>query len=131
MWVKPKTDWAATDYFNIEDYNRIKNNLDHMRGMSLVLYATFPYTAMGNDKTYTDYFYADEINLFETNLANINTYTYAQDIGTVKTFYPNQPFINYEELNRLESSMLKIYNLLYGQTNGRRRLAFTLGRRAL
>ena len=132
MWVSPKTNWVNTDKFNVSDYNRIKNNLDHLRTMSLVLYATYPYTAMGSDKVYTDYYYADEINLFETNLASINTNTFPQSIGTTKTFYPNQTFIDYVELNRLESGMLMVYNVLYGQTNGRRKLSFTLGiRRAV
>ena len=26
-WVEPKTDWTKNDRFNLEDYNRIKNNL--------------------------------------------------------------------------------------------------------
>ena len=24
MWKEPKTDWSESDYFNYEDYNRIK-----------------------------------------------------------------------------------------------------------
>lgn len=32
MWQTPKTDWKASDFMNIEDYNRIKNNLNELRG---------------------------------------------------------------------------------------------------
>lgn len=28
MWQQPKTDWQSSDFFNIEDYNRIKGNLN-------------------------------------------------------------------------------------------------------
>lgn len=129
-WTKPKTNWKETDYFNIEDYNRIKNNLDHIREMALELYSNIPYEEMGEDKTtYTDYYYADEINLFESNLENINLHTFPRNIGETVAFYDNQPFIDYEELNRIEKAINTMYLGLTGQANGRRRLAFTLGRR--
>ena len=65
MWQTPKTDWKASDFMNIEDYNRIKNNLNELRDMSRELWKEFPFEEMGEDKTYTDYgFYADEINRF-------------------------------------------------------------------
>jgi len=129
MWVTPKIDWKATDYFNIQDYNRIKNNLNHIRSMALALYPYFTYADMGTDKTYSDYFYADEINKFETNLEDINTHTFPRDIGESVTFYDNQPFIDYVELNRIEKGINTIYQGLYGHITGRRRLQFRLGRR--
>ena len=72
MWQTPKTDWKASDFMNIEDYNRIKNNLNELRDMSRELWKEFPFEEMGEDKTYTDYgFYADEINRFEANVDHI------------------------------------------------------------
>lgn len=129
MWTAPKINWKETDYFNIQDYNRIKNNLNHIRSMALQLYNDFPFADMGNDKSYTDYYYADEINLFESNLERINMNTFPRPIGDTVTFYDNQPFIDYHELNRLELGMLTIYKGLYGQAAGRRKLQFKLGRR--
>lgn len=29
-WITPKTDWTVLDYFNIEDYNRIKGNIEYL-----------------------------------------------------------------------------------------------------
>lgn len=129
MWTEPKIKWVSTDYFNIGDYNRIKNNLNHIREMALELYTDIPYQEMGQDKTYSDYFYADEINLFESNLENINVHTFPRNLGDSITFYDNQPFINYEELNRIESGINIIYKTLSGQITGRRKLSFRLGRR--
>lgn len=128
-WINPKTNWIKTDYFNIGDYNRIKNNLIHIREMALELYPNVPYGNMGKDKTYTDYYYPDEINVLEDNLESINLNTFPRDIGETKAYYENQPFIDYEELNRIEKAIHIIYLGLLGQANGRRRLAFTLGRR--
>ena len=42
MWQTPKTDWKASDFMNIEDYNRIKNNLNELRDMSRELWKEFP-----------------------------------------------------------------------------------------
>ena len=30
-WIKPKTNWASTDKMNLEDYNRIKNNILYLK----------------------------------------------------------------------------------------------------
>lgn len=129
MWVAPKTDWKAIDYINILDYNRIKNNLDHIRSMALQVYEDIPYDSMGADKSYSDYYYADEINLFESNLESLNTNTFPRSLGDTATFYPNQPFIDYVELNRLEEGINTMYQGLYGHITGRRRLKFRLGKR--
>lgn len=41
MWQQPKTDWQASDYFNIKDYNRIKGNLNEIRRQALILWPDF------------------------------------------------------------------------------------------
>lgn len=127
MWKQPKTDWRETDFFNVEDYNRIKGNLEEIRAQALVLWPEFAFEEMGEDKTYEDYgFYADEINRFEENIDNLCAGTFPFAVGERKTFYENQPFIDWKELNRLEEASRLIYGNIRGRTEGRRRLAFTL-----
>ena len=29
-WTEPKTNWTENDFFNIKDYNRIKNNIAYL-----------------------------------------------------------------------------------------------------
>ena len=43
MWQQPKTDWRENDFFNIQDYNRIKGNLIEIRSQALVLWPNFPF----------------------------------------------------------------------------------------
>ena len=63
MWIEPKTNWVSTDYFNYSDYNRIKNNIAHLRDLSLSLYVNYQYKDMGVDKSgYSEFPYADEFN---------------------------------------------------------------------
>ena len=127
MWQTPKTDWQESDFFNVEDYNRIKENLNEIRAQAVILWPEFSLEDMGADKTYEDYsFYADEINRFETNVGRICAGTYPFAVGNQKTFYDNQPFIDWQELNRIEEACRLIYSNIQSRLNGRKILAFTL-----
>ena len=127
MWQTPKTDWQESDFFNVEDYNRIKGNLNEIRAQAVILWPEFSLEDMGADKTYEDYsFYADEINRFETNVGRICAGTYPFAVGNQKTFYDNQPFIDWQELNRIEEACRLIYSNIQSRLNGRKILACTL-----
>lgn len=127
MWQTPKTDWQESDFFNVEDYNRIKGNLNEIRAQAVILWPEFSLEDMGADKTYKDYsFYADEINRFEANVGRICAGTYPFAVGNQKTFYDNQPFIDWQELNRIEEACRLIYSNIQSRLNGRKILAFTL-----
>lgn len=137
-WITPKTDWAARtddkgryagDYFNIADYNRIKNNIWCLRDMAVKLYQAFQIADMGMDKGLADYLYADEINLIEDNLDTISASTFHKSYGEKQVFTDNGTFIDYAELNRIESATLDIYDKLTSQHEGRRMLTFMLGSR--
>jgi hypothetical protein len=137
-WVTPKTNWSASvdadgnyagDFFNIEDYNRIKNNISELRSMAIELYPTFGITDMGVDKSYTGYPYADEINTLTANIDMINSKTYPLNLGTRVLYYDNSKFIGFEDLNRIENACLNLYKTISAQNNSRRRLAFYLGRK--
>ena len=126
-WLEPKTDWQADDYFNIQDYNRIKGNLNEIRVQALTLGPDFPFEGVGADKTSQDYgFYADEINRFEENVEHICEGTFPFAVGEKQTFYENTPFITWEELNRIEEACRLMYSNIQSRISGRRMLAFVL-----
>ena len=137
MWQKPKTDWTVKyrdgvydgDYFNVEDYNRIKNNLIHLSELANVLYPPFQIVEMGSDKRVGDYFYADEINNFEHNLEVINANTVHLNIGETVQFMPDEAVMGFSDLNRLEREILRLYNILQNSYDNRRQLAITLEQR--
>lgn len=127
MWQPPKTNWKENDFFNIEDYNRIKGNINEIWSQALLLWPDFEFEEMGLDKTYQDYgFYADEINRFEANVNHICTGTYPFKVGSRQTFYDNQPFIDWKELNRIEEACRLIYSNIQSRYYGRKILSFTL-----
>lgn len=127
-WQQPKTNWTVMDRFNIGDYNRIRGNLAYLHAKAQELYHAFSVADMGEDKAdYSEYFYADEFNMFESNLDTINNNIFSQEIGEKQTFFDNGPFIGWEELNRIESASLTVYNILRRQECVLHRLSFRLG----
>lgn len=126
MWTKPKIDWDISSRFDMKDYNRIKNNLDYLKELFLTLFPSITWQSMGVDKGYMDYPYADDINKFEDNLDTLNKSFINLGIGDRKTFYENQPFIDFNELNRIEKGIQVLYEHLYGSSQSRPMLRFTL-----
>ena len=128
MWTEPKTDWVAGDYFNISDYNRIKNNIAYLRELALTVYTNFPFEDMGVDKTsYSQYPYADEFNALENNLESLRQNTFLFDDSEAKQWYENQRTPNFEDFNRLERACLLFKEGFESQKSMKRRLPFRLG----
>lgn len=128
MWKEPKVNWVKTDYFNYEDYNRIKNNVKYLRKLALVLYLNFKYEEMGEDKTgYSDFPYASEFDRIESNLESIKNNSYQFYLSGTKRWYGNQPTLDYQDLNRIESACLSMYEGLNNQLKAKDRLSIRLG----
>ena len=126
-YIETKTDWQEGEFFNLEDYNRIKNNLHKIRSMAVELWPEFSLEDMGADKTYQDYgFYADEINRFESNVERIRANTFPFETGEPQTFYENQPFIDWKELNRIEEACRLMYVNMASGAAGRKQLSFAV-----
>ena len=146
-WETPKTDWHATydgageyqeDFFNVTDYNRIKNNLMYLRELAAELFYPLPTITVGNDKHLpvannpdwdNDNYFADEFNLIEDGLESLDNAINLFNHGSKKTFYENTTFIGYTELNRIESAEFELYNYISDSIAGKSKLAIRLGER--
>lgn len=127
-WVEPKTNWTTEDRFNISDFNRIKNNLLWLHEKVSELYRPFEIEYMGEDiTTYEDYWNVDYFNAFETNLDRINQNMLKKDYGVSQRFFENAPFIQANELNRIENACLSMKKIIETQEIAFRRLPFNLG----
>ena len=136
-WTTPKTDWYGVtdsstgvytgDRFNAVDFNRIKNNLTYLRELALKMYDEFSIVSLGADRTYSDYFYADEINQLEENLKTINNKTLQRSYGNPPTYVANGNTMDFTELNRLESAILDLYDRLTNESEGRRTFTWNFG----
>lgn len=134
-WLTPKTDWAARqdesgkytgDYFNTADYNRIKNNIEFLGAVAKkfwpVLVKAMP------DRNYKEYPYADEINTLADNLEAINAFV-GCEIGQKTVYSANGAFIGYDDLNRMESACLELYEAMYNLYKRENKLPFRFGAR--
>lgn len=128
-WTTPKTDWVATDYFNIEDYNRIVGNLLYLKDLSLKLFLAFETKGMEAEKQYFSMIYASEMNAIEDNLEAINLNTYKLNIGNKMVYAPNGATPLFSEFNRIEQAEESLFKWMYGQIAIRNHLAITLGGR--
>ena len=128
IWKPPKTNWTKYDRFNWTDYNRIKNNLQWLYEKVCELYKPFSIADMGDDiKSYRAYWTVAFFNAWEQNLDTINKNMFVQDYGQKQTFYENGVFIQWNELNRIESAILNMRQILDNQQAGLRRIPFRLG----
>ena len=136
MWQTPKTDWYGAvdsngvysgDRFNAEDFNRIKNNLQELRDLAVTIYDEFEIGTVSDDKTVSDYFYADEINQIEANLNTINTHTMNLSYGTTPTYMENGNTMDFTELNRIEAATLDLYEKIKNRIEGRRMFQWNFG----
>lgn len=125
-WSEPKVDWQPTDYINIEDFNRIRNNIEYLKEKANELYISFDFYIEG-EKTYSDMPYVEVWNNLEDSLQNIVDHTYDLNIGNKKTYSAYDGYIDYNELNRIESACLNYYKLFERQHITVERLSFTLG----
>lgn len=109
----PRTDWNANSFFSYGAYNRIKNNIQYLIDLSFELFPEYEYEKMGDDKTYSDFPYADEFNLIELNLKLLHDKTFGfveYTFSDVKNWYPNQQTPSYEDMNRYEQMTVDYYN---------------------
>lgn len=106
-WSTPKTDWEATDHFNIGDYNRWVNNLLYLQNLCTPLFNQ-PILAPMEEKEYSDLPYASDWNVIENNLEALNIGTYRFSIGTKKVYQGNGRNPDFEEMNRIESALLRL-----------------------
>lgn len=83
-WTAPKTDWKVTygpdgeytgDFFNVEDYDRIKQNIEYLREYAYFLYGGFTMRGMVA-VTVESYGYASTIDALDANLEAIAANTF-------------------------------------------------------
>lgn len=128
-WEEPKIDWKSTDRFNFSDYNRIKNNISYVFRKSTELNKPFDIEDMGEDiNDYASFWNVIYFNAWENNIEALNNNVFRKDYGTKQTFYENGAFIQYSELNRLESAILNMKKILDAQEISVNKLPFVLGR---
>lgn len=113
-WETPKTNWRATDYFNLNDWNRIKNNLvylaDEIQAAGVTRPSVLDLTLTRDTMSLVTVQLA---NRLETTLKNVKNALHSI-VPAKKTWYARTSVSytqnpNYEDWNRWEATIQQIY----------------------
>lgn len=120
--------WEPSDCFNAADYNRIKNNICYIKQIADIIYGSVEFANMGPDKGWEEYPKPGEFRLMEMNL---NYICLAAELPAeeYEIHLENGPFLDYTQLNQIETICRRLFERLYGIMKARRRLPFKLGKR--
>ena len=97
------------DFFNVEDYDRIKQNIEYLREYAYFLYGGFTLRGMVA-VTVESYGYASTIDALDANLEAIAANTFRPpDMLPVKQWRGNQPPPGADDWNRIENTCLLLF----------------------
>lgn len=126
-WMTPKTNWKATDTFEIEDYARIVGNITYLRNLAEKMFVYIPaLAAVPATKTYSSMIYPSDLNGIENNIVLLDTATYKTGYQA-KVWKANQSTPTYADYNRLESEISALQTKLQAQYDKVWVLPVTLG----
>lgn len=138
-WIQPKTDWKIEydsegnylgDYFEPEDYNRIKNNVNYLSDFVRYLFTcSSEFADLGEDVYYgsPNEMKASWWKNLQENLEKINKESLNIELGEKALFSGNEAGRLLEELIRVETICLNIYTIFLAIEKNKPRLAFKLG----
>lgn len=120
MWSPPKLDWKSTDYYNIEDWQRVRSNLEHLYNWLQELRSAEPILRQTDGGRGIDELpYVQFVNNLEKNLEGLQKAL----LSTVPEDF--EPKIWYERLdiqyrgnptsedwNRWETILQHVYNMI-------------------
>ena len=133
--LTPYTAWAIRydsegeytgDFFNVEDYDRIKQNIEYLREYAYFLYGGFTMRDMVA-VTVESYGYSSTIDALDANLEAIAANTFRPpDMLPVKQWRGNQPPPGPDDWNRIENTCLLLFEQFERQFACLPKLAFEL-----
>lgn len=114
------------DFFNVEDYDRIKQNIEYLREYAYFLYGGFTLRGMAA-VTVESYGYASTIDALDANLEAIAANTFRPpNMLPVKQWRGNQPPPRADDWNRIENTCLLLFEQFERQFACLPKLAFEL-----
>lgn len=117
MWTTPKVNWQSTDYYNIEDWQRVRSNLEHLHTWLQNLKASGPpLLETDTGREYNELPYVHLVNNMEENLANLQEtfgVNFVEDVAR-KTWYDRLDIMyesnpTYADWNRWETILKRVY----------------------
>ena len=120
MWTTPKVDWKSTDYFNIEDWQRIRGNLEHLYEWLQSIGDPMPdLLETDTGRGYDEIPYVHLVHNMEQNLASLREtfgVTFTEDVAQ-RSWYARRYILysgnpSYLDWNRWETILKLVYESL-------------------
>lgn len=123
-----KTNWLSSDYFNADDYNRIKSNIEDLLEIALKYYRDFSLYSIDEVTVNTIPTYAT-LNAIEDNVELIADNTFRPDDLAAGKHYTAKGGTawDYADLNRIENNLKLLYEGFVDIFGGLKILKFELG----
>lgn len=139
MWQTPKTNWKIQppgpggtyngDWFNIEDYERICQNITYLHALGSRLYHPFALLPMPPQTPDAPCVYASVLNAVEQNLALLALHTVRPPgFAAAKTWQAGGFGPTVDDLNRIEGGCLLLHAHLARQAAALAKLPFGMGK---
>lgn len=120
MWLTPKTDWYSIDYYNIDDWRRVRTNLEYLHNKLEERKISMPSLQVTDTgKGYDEMPYVYLVNNMEQNLAMLQKVFGVNFTGDVaqKTWYDRLDALykgnpTYQDWNRWEYILSCVYAAL-------------------
>lgn len=117
MWTQPKVDWRSIDYYNIEDWQRVRNNLEHLYNWMLNAgLGPKPLLETSTGRGYEELPYVHLVNNMEKNLVSLREtfgVNFTENVAQKAWYerldiqYKNNP--SYADWIRWETILLRVY----------------------
>ena len=124
-WTTPKTNWSNGDFYNIEDWQRMRDNAEYLCDACNAVNGTNIESKLPW-KELNDILYYEDMNDLYSAVMKVAS-VYEKDYRF--NFTANMSMLGAEELNRFESLELELYNYMKSQLSMLPRLAVVLGRK--
>ena len=117
MWSEPKINWKSTDFYNIEDWQRVRSNLEHLRDVLIERGTVVPdLLQTDTGRGYAELPYVHLVNNMERNLQSLREafgVDFTEDVSRktwyvrLNALYKSNP--TYNDWNRWETLLKRVY----------------------
>ena len=109
MWIEPKIDWTANDYYNAEDLNRVESNTKYIADYLTGLSYKIPELEVKTDRDITSIDSVSSINRIEENIEAIeDNFITPPGYQNSKNWALGMSY-DYRDANRLENNLKLLY----------------------
>lgn len=113
MWIEPKLEWTAIDYYNFEDLNRVENNMAVVADL-VRFYEDLPAFVFVKNRNMEHIEFADSLNRIESIQDVLQRRARPTGWATNKTDWKAEDGFSFVDAKRLENNLYLLYRRYTG-----------------